>query len=88
MDLDSNGNRIRILKTDAAVVGQGPQRSLSALTANLTLRSKLFVDERESAELLLVDAAHDVVGNWRQHRLLASELRVEIDGVACTSLWI
>lgn len=81
-----------ILKTDVyrwmGVVKARPRsrRTFSALTANLTLRSELLVDEREAGEFVLVDAAHDVVGNWRQHWLLACEFGVEIDGVACTSL--
>lgn len=56
------------------------------LADDLPLRAELLVEEREAGELVLVDAADDVVGNGRQHRLLARKFRVEIDGITCASL--
>lgn len=61
------------------------QNSL-ALTADLSFRAELLIDERKAGELVLVDATNNVVWNRRQHRLFAREFRVEIDGVACASL--
>jgi hypothetical protein len=59
---------------------------LSDLTANLSLRAEFFVDERKAGEFVLIDAANDIVWNGCQHRFFAREFRVEVDGVACTSL--
>lgn len=56
------------------------------LTAYLALRPELLIDKREAGELVLIDAADDVVGNRCQHRLFSCKFRVEIDGVACASL--
>lgn len=56
------------------------------LAADLPLRAELLVDEGESGELVLVDAANNVVGNRCQHRLLACKFRVKIDSITCASL--
>lgn len=63
-----------------------PLAARFTLTADLPLRAELFVDEGKAGKFVLVDAADDVVGNGRQHRLLAREFRVEIYCVACASL--
>lgn len=56
------------------------------LTANLSLRSELFIDKWKAGKFILIDAPNDVVGNRRQHRLLASKFRVKIDSITCTFL--
>jgi hypothetical protein len=49
------------------------------LTAILSLGTVVFVNKGKSTELILVDAANDVIGNGSQNWFLASKFCVKID---------